>query len=147
MSWAKPGRDSWRVELNRVGAGLASPLTRPRAVARRARLGLAGWRMWPVSLKRLFVPALEIPPNQHRQIQAAFQQHLDNSVSQTIKLPHDATRDDIAHADPRAGELSLNGVPGYRYGSKSSQVLELGAEEKPLHCDRASRCDPQECRV
>lgn len=37
----------------------------------------------------------------------------------------------------------------YRYGSKTSQVLELGVNERALYYDHdhASKCDPQESRV
>jgi ribonucleoside-diphosphate reductase alpha chain len=111
------------------------------------RGSLSGISALSARLRRLFVTALEIPPEQHLQIQAAFQRHVDNSVSKTINLPHDTTRKDLARAYQRAWELGLKGITIYRYGSKSSQVLELGAEEKPLHYDHASRCDPQECRV
>jgi ribonucleoside-diphosphate reductase alpha chain len=98
-------------------------------------------------LKHLLVTALEIPPERHLQIQAAFQRHVDNSVSKTVNLPHGATREDIARIYSRAWELDLKGVTVYRFGSKSKQVIELGATE---HADRyihGSRCDPGECRV
>jgi len=101
----------------------------------------------PEEARRLFVTALEIQPEQHLQIQAAFQRHVDNSISKTINLPHDAMREEIAHAYLRAHELGLKGVTVYRCGSKSSQVLELGAGEQSLYHEHASRCDPQECRV
>jgi ribonucleoside-diphosphate reductase alpha chain len=101
----------------------------------------------PADFGRLFSTALEIPVEQHLQIQAAFQRHVDNSVSKTINLPHDAARQDVAHAYLRAAELGLKGITVYRYASKTTQVLELGAEEKPMHYDHASRCDPDECRV
>ena len=101
----------------------------------------------PKEARRLFVTALEIPPEQHLQMQTAFQRYVDNSVSKTINLPHDAAPKDIAHAYLRAHELGLKGVTIYRYGSRSSQVLELGAGEQPLFHDHASRCDPQECRL
>jgi ribonucleoside-diphosphate reductase alpha chain len=101
----------------------------------------------PEKLKDLFITALEIPAERHLQIQAAFQRHVDNSVSKTINLPQDATPNDIAYAYRRAWELGLKGITIYRYGSKSQQVLELGVGEEPQHYDYGSRCDPGECRV
>jgi ribonucleoside-diphosphate reductase alpha chain len=101
----------------------------------------------PDELKRLFVTALEIPAERHLAIQAAFQRHVDNSVSKTINLPHDATPADVAHAYRRAWALGLKGITVYRYGAKPAQVLELGVQDEPQHYDHASRCDPEECRL
>jgi len=101
----------------------------------------------PEDLKRLFVTALEIPVDQHLAIQAAFQRHVDNSVSKTINMRNDATPDDVAHAYRRAWELGLKGITVYRYGSKAGQVLELGVEDEPHHYEHTSRCDPEECRI
>jgi ribonucleoside-diphosphate reductase alpha chain len=101
----------------------------------------------PEKLKDLFVTALEIPAERHLQIQAAFQRHVDNSVSKTINLPQDATPNDVVYAYRRAWELGLKGITIYRYGSKSQQVLELGVGEEPQHYDYGSRCDPGECRA
>lgn len=101
----------------------------------------------PDELKRLFVTALEIPPERHLQIQAAFQRYVDNSVSKTINLPHEATVREIETIYFRAWELGLKGITIYRYGSKSTQVLELGLGEEAHHYEHASRCDPEECRV
>jgi ribonucleoside-diphosphate reductase alpha chain len=101
----------------------------------------------PPEIRRLFVTALEIPAARHLEIQAAFQHHCDNSVSKTINLPQEATPGDVARAYERAWELGLKGITIYRYGSRSSQVLELGADEEPYQRDHASRCDPDECRV
>lgn len=101
----------------------------------------------PKKLKDLFVTALEIPAGRHLQIQAAFQRHVDNSVSKTINLPQDTTPNDIAYAYRDAWELGLKGITTYRYGSKSQHVLELGVGEDPQHYDYGSRCDPGERRV
>lgn len=101
----------------------------------------------PEELKQLFITALEISPEQHLQIQAAFQHHVDNSVSKTINLPEEAMPEDIAQVYWRAWQLGLKGITIYRYGSNTRQVLELGAGEAMYHYDHASRCDPDECKV
>jgi ribonucleoside-diphosphate reductase alpha chain len=59
----------------------------------------------PADIRRLFVTALETPLEQHLQIQAAFQGHVDNSVSKTINLPQEAPRADVALAYQRAFDL------------------------------------------
>jgi len=101
----------------------------------------------PAELKRLFPTALEISPEHHLQIQAAFQRHVDNSVSKTINLPQSADVDDVKDAYRQAWELGLKGVTVFRYGSKSQQVLSLGAGEKSYNYDHASQCDRGECEV
>lgn len=101
----------------------------------------------PEAVTRLFLTALDIPVERHLQIQAAFQRHVDNSVSKTINLPQEAASADVAWAYKRAWELGLKGVTVYRYGSKDSQVFELGTGEEAFQYDHASKCDPQECRL
>ncbi|HBP90737.1 MAG TPA: adenosylcobalamin-dependent ribonucleoside-diphosphate reductase [Nitrospirales bacterium] len=80
--------------------------------------------------KRLFQTAWEISPDQHLQIQAAFQRHVDNSVSKTINLPKSATPDAVAQAYWRAWDLGLKGVTVFRDGCKRAQVLEADEDEQ-----------------
>ena len=101
----------------------------------------------PESLEHLLVTALEIPPVRHLEVQAAFQRHVDNSVSKTVNLPHDGTREDVAWIYRRAWELQLKGVTVYRFGSKRTQVIELGAADSPDRYLHGSKCDPEECRL
>lgn len=101
----------------------------------------------PHTLKKLFKTALEISSERHLMMQAAFQRHADNSVSKTVNLPREATPEDVGRIYRQAWKLGLKGITVYRYGSRSSQVLELGAGERGYHYDHAARCDPEECKV
>lgn len=87
----------------------------------------------PEKVKRLFVTALEISSETHLQVQAAFQRHVENSVSKTINLPKEAQPEDIRKAYWRAWELGLKGVTVFRYGSKGTQVLEVKTPEMACH--------------
>jgi len=78
--------------------------------------------------KNLFQTAWEIPPEQHLKIQAAFQCHVDNSVSKTINLPKEAKLEAVAQSYWRAWELGLKGVTVFRDGCRRSQVLEAEGE-------------------
>ena len=84
----------------------------------------------PQDLRRLFVTALEIPPERHLRIQAAFQEYTDNAVSKTINIPHDANPDSVHRSYMLAWRLKCKGITVYRYGSKAEQVLYIGTLEK-----------------
>ncbi|MFZ0930104.1 MAG: adenosylcobalamin-dependent ribonucleoside-diphosphate reductase [Syntrophobacteraceae bacterium] len=108
---------------------------------------LKGIHGLPPEIARLFVTALDISADHHLLIQAAFQRHIDNSVSKTINLPTDATPDDIEWIYQTAWEFGLKGVTIFRYGSKSSQVLELGLGEEAVGYEHSAPCDPGECGI
>jgi len=112
-----------------------------------ARGSLEGVPGVPGDFQDLFVTALQVPWEQHLEIQAAFQRHVDNAVSKTVNLPRDATPETVAAVYRRAWELGLKGITVYRYGSRETQVLELGTEAEPYHYDHAAKCDPTECRL
>ncbi|MDW8221460.1 MAG: adenosylcobalamin-dependent ribonucleoside-diphosphate reductase [Gemmatales bacterium] len=101
----------------------------------------------PEAVCQLFRTALELTPDEHLDIQIAFQKHVDNAVSKTINLPQTATPEDIARIYRRAYESGLKGITVFRYGSKGEQVLVLGATEHPQEREHFSRCDPEACRI
>ena len=78
----------------------------------------------PGDVKRIFVTALDISPEWHVRMQAAFQKYTDNAVSKTVNLQSDATWGDVKKVFLLAYKLKCKGITIYRYGSKE-QVLSL----------------------
>ena len=106
-----------------------------------------GLKEVPKDVQRLFVTALEITPDWHVKIQAAFQKHCDNAVSKTINLKENATVEDVRKAYLLAYKLKCKGITIYRYGSKKKQVLYIGKPEEPIAAksDFAGGCPGIEC--
>lgn len=109
--------------------------------------GISGAEGVPEDMKRLFATALDIPYEQHIRMQAAFQRHVDNSVSKTINMPESASVGDVKDAYLRAYSLACKGVTVFRYGSRSQQVLEIETDERAFEREYFTKCDPQACRL
>lgn len=82
-------------------------------------------------LPDFFIEADQVTPDEHLDVQAAFQNNgVDSGVSKTINLPNSASKKDIADAFLRAWDLGLKGVTVYRDGSRKHQALEKGSKSE-----------------
>ncbi len=103
----------------------------------------------PREMKRVYITALDIAPEWHVKMQAAFQEFTDNAVSKTVNLPESAKLEEIKKIFMLAWRLKCKGITVYRYGSKPEQVLYLGKGKKltkaELHYSGGSAC--MECSI
>ena len=129
-------------ELNPLVAAELDRLDDDGAAARGPVLRHGSLRCAPnlaPELSRRFPIALEIAPDWHIRMQAAFQNHVDAAVSKTVNLPKDAPRSVVREVFTQARRLHLKGVTVYRYGSRPGQTLSF--------IEEAARPDCRECAV
>jgi len=104
----------------------------------------------PEDLKRIFVTSMDVSPEDHIAIQAAFQKDTDNAVSKTINFPAEATMDSVRSAYLLAWNQGLKGITIYRSGTRPVQVLSLkkdrgetGPAETIIHADADGKIAPR----
>ncbi|HEY4509869.1 MAG TPA: adenosylcobalamin-dependent ribonucleoside-diphosphate reductase, partial [Candidatus Paceibacterota bacterium] len=83
----------------------------------------------PQEIRDTFVVAMDISGQAHMEMQAAFQRHVDNSISKTINFPNSATREEVASSFVSAWKLGCKSCTVYRDGSRAIQILNIGSGE------------------
>ena len=79
----------------------------------------------PERIRRVFVTAYDIPPEDHVRMQSIFQTEVDNAVSKTINLAADSSPNEVRKIYDLAHGLGCKGITIYREGSKPGQVITL----------------------
>lgn len=74
-------------------------------------------------LPEYFVTSADIKPDHRIGMQAAFQRHIDASISSTINLPNSATVEDVENIYKSAWTMGLKGVTIYRAGCAREGIL------------------------
>lgn len=77
-----------------------------------------------------FATAMTLDYEQRIDMQAAWQQHIDASISSTVNVPNSFTVEETESLYLKAYEKGLKGITIYRDGCARSGILSLG-EEKP----------------
>jgi len=96
-----------------------------------ARQGsIQGIKEIPSDIRRISVTALDIAPEWHVKMQAAFQKYTDNAVAKTVNLTQEAPLEDVRKVFLLAHKLKCKGITVYRYGSKREQVLTIGPAQR-----------------
>ena len=77
----------------------------------------------PSNIKRAFVTAMDVNPEDHIRALAGFQKWVDSSISKTNNFPADATVDDMRESYLLAYKLGCKDVTVFRDTSIKGQVL------------------------
>lgn len=97
-----------------------------------ARFGNLNFEEVPKKIREVFVVSHNVNPEWHVKIQAAFQKHVDGSISKTINFPSTATVEDVEKALIQAYKLGVKGITTYVDRSHELQVLHMGGSEEKL---------------
>lgn len=83
----------------------------------------------PEDIQKIFVTAMEISPEWHVKMQAAFQNNgVDSAVSKTVNMPNKATVEDVSKTYMLAYDLGCKGITIFRDGCRGkNQVLSTSS--------------------
>ncbi|MDW8171009.1 MAG: LAGLIDADG family homing endonuclease [Anaerolineae bacterium] len=81
-------------------------------------------------LPHFFVTAMEMTPEEHVKVQAAFQKWVDSSISKTANVPNHYTIEQVGELYMMMYDLGCKGGTIYRDGSRDEQVLMLKGDER-----------------
>lgn len=90
----------------------------------------------PSEVKEIFATANQVSPEEHIDIQAAFQTHNHSGISKTCNFPNSATKDDVREAYMRAYDKGVKGMTVYRDGTREIQVMQTNKDNQLTDMDK-----------
>ncbi|MEM4325722.1 MAG: hypothetical protein QXU40_00255 [Candidatus Pacearchaeota archaeon] len=85
-------------------------------------------------IKKIFVTAYDISPEDHLKMEAIVQKHVDDAISKTTNFRNNASVEDIKKALILAYDLGIKGVTFYRDGTRKNQPLTIkGGETEKIN--------------
>ncbi|MFB6213359.1 MAG: adenosylcobalamin-dependent ribonucleoside-diphosphate reductase [Candidatus Nanohaloarchaea archaeon] len=90
----------------------------------------------PPAVKELFMTADRVKPEEHVDIQAAFQKHNHSGISKTCNFPNDASKEDVREAYMRAYDKGIKGMTVYRDGTRETEVMKQNADNVQTDMDK-----------
>jgi len=82
------------------------------------------------ALPEYFVTAMDLSPDEHVKVQAAFQRWIDSAISKTCNVPNEYTIEQVSDLYHYMYDLGCKGGTIYRDGSRDEQVLMLKGDER-----------------
>ena len=83
----------------------------------------------PSWVKRVYITAPDISPEDHVLMQSTFQKYVDSGISKTINFANNASVDDVRNAYLLAWKRKCKGITVYRAGSREKEVLVKGTND------------------
>ena len=93
-------------------------------------------------LPDFFVTAKDLDYHQRIKMQAAWQKHIDASISSTVNLPYDATPEDVFNLYIEAWQSGLKGITVFRDGCRRASILSTEPQKKP---EEPKKSEPSKC--
>jgi ribonucleoside-diphosphate reductase alpha chain len=90
----------------------------------------------PPHVKEIFATADQVTPEEHIDIQAAFQSHNHSGISKTCNFPNEASKDDVREAYMRAYDKGVKGMTVYRDGTRDTQVMQTNKDNELTDMDK-----------